>query len=128
MKEWSSEINQGISKFQQLIEKYQPKLLFSFGAFAFEFGQRAVNKGVERSYGYWGARRLGLEFRKRIAKFDISKTNLIPLLHVSIARGRFIQSHEYFCDKSGANYFDFVGEMIASKIISNHENLDVWIE
>ena len=127
LKEWPEEVSREIIKFRKMVEKYRPKLLCSFGAFAFEFGRRVLNEELTRSYSYWGAKKLGFEFRNRIENFDVGKTNLIPLLHVSIARGRFIQSHDYFCNKDGANYFEYVGSAIASELIDHREDFSIWI-
>jgi hypothetical protein len=103
-------------------------MLFSFGAFAFEFARRALGEEPKQSHSYWGARDLGHEFRQRADQFDLSVTNLLPLLHVSIARGRFIQSHEYFCNQKSGNYFEFAGSRIAQKLIEHRNKLGVWIE
>jgi hypothetical protein len=116
-----------MAELQNLIQLNQPKMLFSFGAFSFEFARRTLAQEPQRSHSYWGAKRLGEEFKTRIAQFEPSTTNLLPLLHVSIARGRFIQSHEYFCGQKGANYFEFVGGQIAQKLIEHRDKLDVWI-
>ncbi len=125
--DWSQIVNTEIYLLQDLISEYKPKIVFSFGAFAFEFGRRVLGDDPNRRYGYWGSKKLGSEFRLRIDHFDTTKTNLIPLLHVSIARGKFIQSHNYFCDKEGSNYFDYVGSTIASRFLGNEGNLDIWI-
>jgi hypothetical protein len=62
-----------------------------------------------------------------VLTFDPSHVNLFALLHVSIARGKFIESHEYFCDKPGANYFEEVAAAIAKLLIAHREALRVWI-
>lgn len=126
--EWGTGVEKEVQEFQEIVRKHSPKILLSFGAFSFEFARRALDQEPKRSYGYWGARRLGHEFRQRIRQFDLNATNLLPLLHVSIARGRFIQSHEYFCDQKGANYFEFVGNHIAQRLIEHRDKLRVWIE
>lgn len=126
--EWESAIEEKAQELGAMIGKYKPRILATFGAFSFEFARRAFAEKPERSYGYWGAKRLGQEFRQRIDQFDVDTTNLLPLLHVSIARGRFIQSHDYYCDQQGANYFDFVGNHIAQKLIAHHKALNIWIE
>jgi hypothetical protein len=106
---WTPALNREIRGLADMILEYHPKFLFSFGAFSFEFTRRVLGEEPVRSHSYWGAKRLGCRFRERIRQFDPEATNLLPLLHVSIARGKFIQSHEYFCDQEGANYFEFVG-------------------
>ena len=114
--------------FREILAKHRPKVLFSFGAFSFEFARRSLDQKPGRRYSYWGARRLGQEFRQRIAEFDLGTINLLPLLHVSIARGRFVQAHEYFCEQDGANYFEYVGKQIAEKLIEHQGELRIWIK
>ena len=126
--EWETIIERKLQGFQAKVRLYQPKILFSFGAFAFEFARRALDEEPKRSHSYWGARRLGHEFRQRVGQFDLNATNLLPLLHVSIARGRFIQSHEYFSGQEGGNYFEFVGNRIAQMLVENGDRLKIWIE
>jgi hypothetical protein len=62
--------------------------------------------------------------KKAMSGYLIGK---LPLLHRSIAGGKFLQSHDYFCRNSGANYFDYVGEKVAEVIIKNKDNLKIWI-
>lgn len=126
--QWSIAAESEISTLEGLAKTHKPKMIFSFGAFAFEFVRRSVDKQERRKYGYWGARRLGNEFCQRIGNFDPSKTNIIPLLHRSIASGKFIESHDYFCGEEGANYFEIVGVKIADKMLQYRDQLHIWIE
>jgi hypothetical protein len=126
--EWEPIVETELQGFQVVVREYHPIILFSFGAFAFEFARRALGEEPKKNYNYWGAKRLGHEFRQRVDQFDLNVTNLFPLLHVSIARGRFIQSHEYFSGQEGGNYFEFVGSRIAQKFMEHHDRLKVWIE
>jgi hypothetical protein len=59
--------------------------------------------------------------------FQPVQANLFPLLHVTIARGKFIQSHDYFCDQVGANYFEYVGAQIADIFLQHKDDLHIWI-
>jgi hypothetical protein len=125
---WGTTAEGELQEFQELVQGHQPKIIFSFGAFSFEFARRALGEEPRRSHTYWGARRLGNEFRQRVDQFDLNVTNLFPLLHVSIARGRYIQSHNYFSAQEDGNYFEFVGNRIASKLMEHGKKLDIWIE
>jgi hypothetical protein len=80
-------------------------MLLCFGTFAFEFARRALGEQDKCNYGYWGTRRLGGKFRRRLGKFSPDRTNGLPLLHRSISGDKFIKSHECFCSQPGANYF-----------------------
>jgi hypothetical protein len=126
--EWSRALELEVSTFREMIRAYSPKLLLCFGAFAFEFARRALGQEPKRKYGYWGARRLGEEFRQRIGQFDPNVVNVLPLLHRSISGGKFIQSHNYFCDDEGANYFEVVGNSIADKLLQHRAALLIWVE
>lgn len=125
--EWDSSIVEAIQYVKNVIKTYEPRFLFSFGAFSFEFARRSLDDKPPRRYSYWGARKLGEEFEKRIMEFDVERTNLIPLLHVSIARGKFLLSHEYFCNELGDNYFEYVAETISRLLIKYGDYLGVWI-
>jgi hypothetical protein len=115
-------------------------LLLTFGSFSFEFARRVIyNAGQDDrfNYGHWSAKDLGKEFKNRLDNFDIKKINIIPLLHRSISGGRFNDYHVWFCnpensiisDKEGEpNYFNYVGEAIAKKLLSYKDALEIWIE
>lgn len=124
---WNENVEQANRELSQLISQYHPVFVFCFGAFSFEFIRRALNENPKRPFGYWGAKRLGIEFRQRIQKFDPSKINILPLLHTSISRGRFFESHNYFTDQVGGNYFEFVGNHIADKLLKYDQDLKIWI-
>jgi len=126
--QWSISAESEISDLTSLIKDHKPIMLFCFGAFSYEFVRRAMGEQEKRKYGYWGARRLGDEFRYRIGNFDPIKNNIIPLLHRSISGGKFIESHEYFCNEKGVNYFEVVGSKIADKILQYKDQLHIWIE
>ncbi len=126
--EWAREVESEMRELIDLVQTYRPALLLCFGAFAYEFARRALDSGIyKRNYGHWGARELGREFDQRIAHFDAASTNILPLLHRSISGGKFIQSHDYFCNQAGANYFEYVGNRIAERLIENREKLHIWI-
>ena len=125
---WNTDVGVEIDCLRELILEFNPSFLFSFGAFSFEFARRSLKQEPERSYSYWGARRLGEEFRIRVEKFDLSNTNLIPLLHRVVSSRKFVESQDYFCDQEGANYFDYVGNRIANILIKYQNDFEIWIE
>jgi hypothetical protein len=126
--QWGPRVAKEIEDLETAILKNQPRLLLTFGAFAFEFARRSLGEHPTRRYSSWGAKELGAEFRERIGRFDPASTNLLPLLHVVISRGRFIQAHEQFSGQEGANYFQFVGTRIADKLLEHRDALPVWIK
>lgn len=124
---WHKEAVASLAEYTQLIEKYKPPIVLTFGWFAFAFGLRAngeVHQGWSRHSSQTAL--LGDEFRRRIAEFNINRTNIIPLLHRSIAGGNFLSGHTEFCGATGANYFDEVGESLARIIVQNQNQLDCW--
>jgi hypothetical protein len=127
--EWSRPVQEDLQSYKMMLVESKPKFVFCFGAFAYEFARRALGETPIQSHNYWGAERLGVDFCQRIASFNSEQTNILPLLHVSIARGKFIESHEYFCGhQKGANYFEYVGVQIADLMLSYHDQLKIWIE
>jgi hypothetical protein len=124
---WADEINVQGGEFQASIERSKPLMLLCFGAFAYEFGRRALSEEPGLRFDYWRAKSMGVEFRARIERFDISKTNIFPLLHATIARGKFIQSHDYFCTQKGENYFEHVGGQLADVLLAHWQELAIWI-
>jgi hypothetical protein len=126
--DWPAELQNEIDELRRLLIQHRPALLLSFGSFAFEFARRALKQPPNRPFGHWGAVTLGDEFRRRIAKFCPSVTNALPLLHTSVSRGRFVESHDYFSGKQGGNCFEYAGNEIADKLLQHHGELQVWIE
>lgn len=128
-KNWrNSIIVKELTDYKNYCNTFHPKIIFTFGSFAYEFGRRALNGIPIKPYIYWGTENLGSAFRDKTNNFYIDKTNLIPLLHRSIAGGKFLQSHVYFCDSNNANYFNYVGRILANIILTNKENLNIFIK
>jgi hypothetical protein len=102
-------------------------LVLTFGALAFEFVNRSRVAGTPHAHGHWTSLRLGEMFRQRAKAFAIQQINVLPLLHVTIARGKFLQSHENFCGAPERNYFDHCGEILADLLLRHRDALDIWI-
>ncbi len=125
---WEQSIKDEIIEFKKLIDENNPKMILCFGAFSYEFARRAIGQQPFRKYDYWRAENLGDEFRINISQFDLNATNLIPMLHRVISGGKFLQAHEYFCGKKGANFFEFSGTEIAKIILNDPDKLQIWIK
>ncbi|MBM4461457.1 MAG: hypothetical protein FJ011_27490 [Chloroflexi bacterium] len=117
-----------VEEFGELLQEYRPGLLLCFGAFSFEFARRSLKLKPERAFRDWGARTLGEQFRSSIGEFEPTRVNVLPLLHTSISRGRFKESHDYFSGQEGGNYFEFAGNAIAGKLMQYQSALRIWIE
>ncbi len=125
---WGPEVAKEIELFKEIALKYKPIILFSFGAFAFEFLRRVYEIKPEKGPKSWGTSNLGEEFERSIENFDINKTNIIPLLHRVGASTSFIDTDNYFCRKDGENYYRYVGSKLAEQIIENKDRFDIWIK
>lgn len=120
-KEWSSGLAAETRELMGLLELHAPKLVLSFGAFAFEFVRRACGESPRRAFRHWSTERLGEQFRGRMDAFAPLEVNLVPLLHASIARGHFLRSHENFTQMEDGNYFDYVAQRIADCLRGNRK-------
>ncbi len=125
---WSEYLQQAVEAFRDDICKCNPKIIFTFGAFSYEFTRRSSHLGEPMPYNTWNTRTLGEAFRKAINTFQPDATNVIPLLHVSISRGKFIESHNNFCDSQGQNYFVYTGRETAAKLLDFRNKLDIWVD
>lgn len=126
-RDWPADVNAEVAALSLLLEQHKPVLLFSFGAFSYEFARRSLGQEPKRRFDYWGAKTLGQAFKERLALFDVLAVNLFPLLHISISAGNFLASHNQFCDQDGANYFEVVGGEFARIILAHADALPVWI-
>ncbi len=123
---WNQELQLEVSDLANLLNKHKPIFLLCFGAFSYEFCRRSQNLQPQ-SYDVWGARSMGDNFRSVINDFSLKSINILPLLHVSISRGRFIESHNYFSDDIGGNYFEHTGNLLSDKFIEHKDELDIWL-
>lgn len=124
---WSTELYNEINILKNLCNKHNPVLILSFGSFAYEFTLR-MRQQEHHKYKYWTTKRLGDEFRRNTSRNLHNTPIIIPLLHRSIAGGHFIKSHENYCGKAGANYFDYVGTELATIVIKTLDDSDIWIK
>ncbi|MDR2481147.1 MAG: hypothetical protein LBD07_02505 [Spirochaetaceae bacterium] len=109
------DLNSELIDMKNSIEKYNPKMVITFGTFAFEFIRRCyiLKKDLWYKYGHWGAKNLGEIFIKNIKDKEI----IIPLLHISISNGNWLSSHKQFKNNENGNYFDFVALNLYERII-----------
>ncbi|MHB8076448.1 hypothetical protein E4K67_27145 [Desulfosporosinus fructosivorans] len=125
---WGPEVAKEIEMFREIALKYKPTILFSFGAFAFEFLRRVYEIKPEKGPKSWSTSLLGDEFERSMENFDINKTNIIPLLHRVGVSASFLDTQNYFCRKDSENYYHYVGSRLAEKIIENKDRLNIWIK
>jgi len=111
-----------------LLDRHRPTVVLTFGASAFMITLFASGEVPQKLYKT--TKLLGEQFRSRIEKYDEHKVNIIPLLHVSIARGKFLEGHRDFVGPYGnmpPNYFDYVGTKLADLLLSKFSDKPVWI-
>ena len=54
-RDWSV-LREEIGELRGLMELYRPPLVFTFGAFAFEFISRSLGRSEERAYSWWSTK------------------------------------------------------------------------
>jgi len=114
---------------KEMLDKYKPSIVLTFGVSAFLISLLA--SGENPSVFATSAKLLGQQFRSRIEKFHDDKVNIIPLLHASIARGKFLEAHRDFVGTYGQvppNYFDYVGTKFADLLLAKLSDKPIWIE
>jgi hypothetical protein len=128
---WPQELLGKIDLFRTDLLHFSPKIVLTFGAFAFEFARRACSEEAIYPYSHWNTVELGNEFRERVLHYDASKTNVLPLLHVSISRGKFLESHEYFVGEEAKelpNYFEYTGAKLAELLLQQLLSEPIWVD
>jgi len=118
-----------IRPLREAINTNKPRIILTFGISAFFAGLQATDD-PNLAFGKT-TKFLGEQFRLRIERYDDHKVNVIPLLHASIARGRFLESHRDFVGTYGStppNYFDYVGTKLADLLIAKLSDKSIWIE
>ena len=125
-KDWSK-LKKATGELHELLHKHRPALVFTFGSFAFEFTNRSLHMSDVKAYTYWTTERLGDQFRARIRNFALRHVNVLPLLHTSIARGKFLVSHKYFTRDENGNYFDYVADKVSALLLENKCDLPIWV-
>ena len=123
---WQPKLLKEVCDFGALLAGYTPRMVFTFGQFAFEFARRSLKENPERKYTHWTTKALGQEFNQRVEDFDPGKINILPLLHRSIA-SLFFEAHKDFTGKEGGNYFNYTAEKIASLLLEHKDKLAIWI-
>lgn len=128
---WPSGVQEEMDKTQASLSLHKPKVVLTFGAFAFEFLMRVRGEESPRHFGHWTTKRLGNEFRRRVNSFNAEQTNVVPLLHVSISRGKFLAIHNNFVgDKreDHPDYFKFAGRELAGLLLREFPSDPIWME
>lgn len=120
-----------------LLAAHKPPFLLTFGARAAHLGRIAIAQAENRPSIDNPARRsteaLGAEFNVAVERFSPTRTNLLPLLHATIARGRFLEAHRRFVSGQAhpdtnfneANYFEHTGRSLA-RLLLDFPPCDRW--
>jgi hypothetical protein len=117
-----------ITELRELLIEHKPFLVLCFGQFAYPFALRTQQDEIkllpQDEWTNWSIPRLSEEFDNRIKEVQLGKVTMLPLLHASAARG-FKSATTHFSGKLSnqrPNYFEYVGEQIAKKLIANHRD------
>jgi hypothetical protein len=86
-------------------QKYKPIIVITFGYKAFTTVYNVVNK-EKVSCKSKQSPFLGNHFELAIKNFDERNINVFPLLHASVARGKFIETQAGFCNIMKDEYKD----------------------
>ncbi|MBP2315478.1 hypothetical protein [Azospirillum soli] len=105
------------------LHRFQPPLVLAFGQFAFEFVRRALYMQPPFPCQHWGLGNLRRAFDAAIAAFDQNEINVVPLLHATIARGKFLDAHAAF----GGHYFGHTGERLAHLLLAHFRDAPIWV-
>lgn len=117
-----------IAELKELLKVHEPFLVLCFGQFAYPCALRTQQDEIkiltQEEWKNWSIPKLSKAFDDRINKVQLGKVTLLPLLHASAARG-FKSATAHFSGKLSnqrPNYFEYVGEQIAEKLIANHKD------
>lgn len=119
---------QAREKLRESINKYKPQIVLTFGVYAFLSTSLAAGQPFRTPPDT--AKLLGQQFRSCINNYSDRQTNVIPLLHVSIARGKFLEAHRDFIGADSEehdNYFNYVGEKLADLLLDSFSDEQIWI-
>ena len=138
---WDEILRDSVAELASWIEEYKPKIVVSFGQFAYEFARRSHiatrERGADvdlRPAAWWTVERLAEAFHQatelppdgRIAETG----RLVPLLHATIARRYFLDNHRKFTKndlKNSGNYFQYTGDRLANLVFClKHE--PIWLD
>lgn len=123
---WGPGTQRELAALAGLIKTTCPPLIVTFGAFAFEFVRRSLGEKGQ-PFDRWTTKRMGEEMRRRLAGFSSARTNILPALHATIARGRFLESHRDFCAGLNDNYFRHVGQALSKVLIEHADHFQIFL-
>lgn len=118
-----------IGALKKMLNQHKPSIVLTFGVSAFMIVLFASGESPNKLFKT--TKLLGEQFRNRIDNFQEDRVNILPLLHVSIARGKFLEAHRDFVGAYGntpPNYFDYVGEKLADLLLAKFSDRPIWIE
>jgi uracil-DNA glycosylase len=129
MLSFGEQIQLSAPRLKELLNRHRPSVVLTFGASAFMVALFASGEVPQKLYKT--TKLLGEQFRGRIEKYDEHKINIIPLLHVSVARGKFLEGHRDFVGTHGSvppNYFDYVGAKLVDLLLAKFSGKRIWID
>jgi len=70
VREWSPALDHMVNDLSVLVKQKNPKVIFSFGSFSFEFCRRAIENQIKYKSDYWDTKAMGRAFIDRIDSND----------------------------------------------------------
>jgi hypothetical protein len=110
---------------QRDLTSCRPKIVITFGDEVYRFTS-AVRDGKEPSASKMTMPDLANCFNAAVQAFDPEATNILPLLHASVARRSWSTAGKDYAGSSGANYFTHAGEALARLLLEFGKDWDVW--
>lgn len=123
--------------FNELLTDNNPTLIFTFGANSFRFAYEAIHQtnyleaiNLKEANKYSAGitcKILGREFKKNCSNFNENEINVIPLLHATVCRGKYLSAQANFSnevDKNAKNYFSATASAIADIMVKHKHCFD----
>lgn len=123
--ERSEELRDGANRYGDCLREWRPALVLTFGSRAYGFAQ-AARMSCGAPLHKKSAKQLGDAFRRAIKYFDPEETNIVPLLHRSISGGKWLEVGSGFTGREDGNYFQYVGEEIATILLEIPDRFAIW--
>lgn len=115
-------LSTAVQDLKDKIDLYKPSIIITFGSRAYEavFQTQTGNRQLKD----WTSAELGKGFKAAIENFSAEDINILPLLHISVSYGKFLDGQADYCGicrckynrNTDYNYFAYVGERIAEKL------------
>jgi len=124
---WNGQYDKLLNSFNSDIKKYQPRVLITFGQFAYEFVRRSRNMKKVKIKD-WTVIELGNEFRKAMTNPNSGNLYMIPLLHEIVANQPMYTQNFVDQQNVSKSYFEYVAQELGLLIVNLFQKQgEIWI-